>query len=146
MCNTHLMLGQTPVVCTHAYTHSHTFNTVTQAQYSVLLCKHPRETRTLTEAMKGQQKRRVAGPTTGCCSNLATCIVEKQRVRQPDVRHTQKNKQKKNKYKHTHTHKYACWFVCLYVERDRNRVRPPAVTYTQKSKQTNMHTCVSVYV
>jgi hypothetical protein len=35
MCNKHLMLGQTPVVYTHTYTHSRTFNTFTQAQYSV---------------------------------------------------------------------------------------------------------------
>jgi hypothetical protein len=34
MCNKHLMLGQ-PVIYTHTYTHSHTFNTFTQAQYSV---------------------------------------------------------------------------------------------------------------
>jgi hypothetical protein len=35
MCNKHLMLGQTAVIYTHTYTHSHTFNTFTQAQYSV---------------------------------------------------------------------------------------------------------------
>ena len=35
MCNKHLMLGQTAVRYTHTYTHSHTFNTFTQAQYSV---------------------------------------------------------------------------------------------------------------
>jgi hypothetical protein len=35
MCNKHLMLGQTPVIYTHTYTHSHTLNTFTQAQYSV---------------------------------------------------------------------------------------------------------------
>jgi hypothetical protein len=35
MCNTHLMLGQTAVIYTHTYTHSHTFNNFTQAQYSV---------------------------------------------------------------------------------------------------------------
>ncbi len=35
MCNKHLMLGQTPVMYTHTYTHSHTFNTFTQAQHSV---------------------------------------------------------------------------------------------------------------
>ena len=35
MCNKHLMLGQTPVIYTHTDTHSHTFNTFTQAQYSV---------------------------------------------------------------------------------------------------------------
>jgi hypothetical protein len=45
-----------------------------------------------------------------------------------------------------HTHKYACSNVCVYVERDRIRVKQRAVRYTQKSKQTEMHTCVSVYV
>ena len=159
MCNKHLMLGQTPVIYTHTYTHSHTLNTFTQAQCSVnshkkhthslkqwkpgknvgwqgrqlvvvqrkppvsrrnrelgrqlsctlrkrkeisthactctcasmcprsghchihsyvhtlthiqrihsstVLCKQPRETRTLTEAMKARQKCRLAGPTTG---------------------------------------------------------------------------------
>ncbi len=35
MCNKHFMLGQTAVIYTHTYTHSHTFNTVTQAQHSV---------------------------------------------------------------------------------------------------------------
>ncbi len=45
-----------------------------------------------------------------------------------------------------HRHKYACWYVWLYEERERIRVRPPTVRYTQKNKQTNMDTCVSVYV
>jgi hypothetical protein len=35
MCNKHLTLGQTAVIYTHTYTHSHTFNTFTQAQYPV---------------------------------------------------------------------------------------------------------------
>jgi hypothetical protein len=35
--------------------------------------------------MKDRQKRRVPGPTTGCCSRKDTCIEEKQRVRQPAV-------------------------------------------------------------
>jgi hypothetical protein len=34
----------------------------------------------------------------------------------------------------------------LYEERERIRVRPQAVRYAQKSQQTNMHTCVSLYV
>ena len=101
---------------------------------------------TLTEAMKDWQKCLVAGPTTGCQTNKDSCIEEKNRVRQPSVRYTQKNKQKKNKYINTHTHKYACWYVWLYEERQRSRVRQPAVRCTQKFKQTNMHTRVSVYV
>ena len=58
--------------------------------------QQPQETRTLTKVMKAPWKRRVEGPTTGCCSNKAACIEEKQRVRQPAARYTQKNKQKKN--------------------------------------------------
>jgi hypothetical protein len=96
--------------------------------------------------MNARQKCPVAGPTTGCCSNKAPCVEEKQRVRQPAVMHTQTKQTKKSKYIQTHTHKYACWYVRLYDQRGRIRVRQPAVTYTQKSKQTNMHTCVSVYL
>ncbi len=40
MCNKHLMLGQTGVIYTHTYTHSHKANTVTQAQYSVRATKN----------------------------------------------------------------------------------------------------------
>ena len=57
-----------------------------------------------------------------------------------------KTNKQKNKYIHTQTRKYACWYVCLYEERERIRVRQPAVRYTQQNTQTNMHTCVSVYV
>jgi hypothetical protein len=67
----------------------------------------PRETRILTQEMKARQKRRVAGSTTDCCSNQSSCIEEKQRLRQPAVRYTQK----KNIYLHTNTHKYACLYV-----------------------------------
>ena len=82
-------------------------NTCTQAQY---LSTQPRETRKLTQAMKARQKRRVAGPTTGCRTTKADCIQEKQRVRQPAVRYAQKEKKSK-KFRHTQTHKYACWYV-----------------------------------
>jgi hypothetical protein len=83
--------------------------THTQAQY---LSTQPRETRTLTQAVKARQKRRVAGPTTGCRPNESVCIEEKQRVRQPAVRYTQKNKQKINKHIHEHTQGYI-W--CMLV-------------------------------
>jgi hypothetical protein len=115
-------------------------STVTQ-----YLCTQPRKTRTLTKAMNARQKWLVAGPTTGCWTNQATCIEEKQWVRQPAVRYTHKNKPKQNKYINTHEHKYACWYVWLYEERQRIRVQQQAVRYTQKSKQTIMHACVSVY-
>ena len=86
--------------------------------------------------MKARQKHRLTGPTTGCCPKKASCIEEKQRVRQPAVRYTQKKKQKKNKYIHTQTHK----------SESESELRQPAVKYTQKIKQTNTHACVSVYV
>ena len=68
-----------PLIRTHTHT---TFNTVTQAHYSV----NSHEKHTLTEARKARQKRRVAGPKTGCWTNKDACIEEKQRVRQPAVR------------------------------------------------------------
>jgi hypothetical protein len=118
-------------------------STFTQAQY---LSTQPRETRTLTQAMKARQKRRMAGPTTGCSPIEVSCIEEKQRVRRPAVKNSGKKRKKKNKYVQTPTHKYACWYVLLSEQRERIRVRQPAVRYNHKSKQTNMHTCVSVYV
>jgi hypothetical protein len=54
-------------------------NTFTQAHY---LSTQPRETRTLTEAIKARQKCPVAGPTTGCCANEDTCMEQNPRVRQ----------------------------------------------------------------
>jgi hypothetical protein len=81
--------------------------------------------------MKTRQKRPVAGPTTGCCANQASCIEEKQRVRQPAVRSPHEKKPKKEQiYTYTHT---------------QVRMLVSAVRYTQKNKQTNIHTCVSVY-
>jgi hypothetical protein len=44
---------------------------MSEAQY---LSTQPRETRTLTKAMKARPKCPVAGPTTGCWTNQATCI------------------------------------------------------------------------
>jgi hypothetical protein len=90
--------------------------------------------------MKARQKRRLAGPTTGCCTNKASCIEEKQRVRPPAVRYTQKNntftqakylstqqplgnqlsgilrKAKKNKYIHTNTNMHVGMYDCMRSE------------------------------
>jgi hypothetical protein len=41
--------------------------------------------------MKARQKRRAAGPTTGCRTNEDACIEEKQKVSPPAVRYAQKN-------------------------------------------------------
>jgi hypothetical protein len=100
--------------------------------------------------MKARQKRRVAGPTTGCSPGQAPCIEEKQRVSPTAVRHTQKNKQKMNKYIHELTRVTVVYirYVCLYTGRERIRVRQPAVRYTHKSKTTNMDTrvCLCMYM
>jgi hypothetical protein len=110
MCNKHLMLGQTPVIYTHTYTLTH----IQHFHSSTALCKKPRETHTLTEAMKVQRKRRVAGPTTGCCTTKDTCIeVNGELCRQLSGALRKTNKQKRNKYIHTHTQ--VCMFVCMIV-------------------------------
>ncbi len=102
-------------------------NTFTKAQY---LSTQPRETRTLTEAMKARQTHRVPGPTTGCSPNKTACIEDNELTA---VRYQEK---KKYKYMHTRTHK----------SESESELRQPAVKYTQKIKQTNTRTCVSVYV
>ena len=71
-------------------------------KHSISVLSHEK-TRTLTEAMKARQKRRVPGPTTGCWTNQDACIEDKQRVRPPAVRYTQKSKQTNNKHIHIHT-------------------------------------------
>jgi hypothetical protein len=65
--------------------------------------------------MKAWKKHRVAGPTTGCCTNKVACIKEKQRVRELAARDTQKNKQKKNKYIHACTDTQGRMLVCMIV-------------------------------
>jgi hypothetical protein len=52
-------------------------------------------TRTLTEARKAQQKRPMAGLTTGCCTKKEICIEEEQRLKQSAVRCTKKTKKEK---------------------------------------------------
>ncbi len=124
MCNKHLMLNPAPVMYNHTYTHTHIHSTLSLS--STVLCKHPRETQTLTEA-KARQKCRPAGPTMCCFSNQAPCIEEKQRVGQTAVRYTQKatyiyiytyihtyiniTHTHTHTHIHTHTHNYACLYV-----------------------------------
>jgi hypothetical protein len=74
------------------------FHSSTVSQYSATTTQ-PQETRTHTEAMKARQKCQVAGPTTGCCPNQASCIEEKQieaTSHKPySEKQTKKTKQKK---------------------------------------------------
>ncbi len=81
---------------------------------SKVLCKQPRETCKLTQAMKARQKSRLTGPTTGCWTNKASCIEEKQTVRQTALVYTQHSKQTRNKYMYIHIHT-VCLFVCMLV-------------------------------
>jgi hypothetical protein len=111
-------------------------------EHSISVLSHKKQTRTLTAARKARQKRRLAGQTTGCWSNKATCIDEKQRVRQPAAKYIQKNKQKKNKYIHTQTQKYACWYVCLYEERE--RISVTLVTTAAQGCPSDLCTCTRV--
>jgi hypothetical protein len=83
-----------------------------QAQY---LSTQPQETPTLTQAMKARQKRRVAGPTTGSGSTKATCIDEKQRVRQPAPRWSESESELDNQLSGIlrKGNKQTCILVCL---------------------------------
>ncbi len=93
----------------HGYVH-----TLTHIQHfpsSPALCEQPRGTHTLTEAMKDRQKRRVAGPTTGSCTNKATCIEENQRVKK---RNCQVYSGKTTRYIYTSIHPHKSMHVCMY--------------------------------
>jgi hypothetical protein len=128
---------------------------------NTVLLKKPRETRTLTEA-KAQQKFGVAGPTTGCCTNSAACIEEKQRVRQPAVVYTQKCKQTYI-YTHTqrytqyvrrivwgatdtyiHTHTQVCMLACLIFWGARANQRHTRQHHSSRLCQWSLHVCVCV--
>ena len=132
-CSTNIRcwVNQLSYPLTHAYTYSHY---IQHCHASTRLCKQPRETHTLTEARKARQKRRVAGPTTGCWTNEAPCIEEKQRVRQPAVSYTCKDTQSmcvgvyhcmrseseselgnQLSGKQTNKHPYLCVCVCICV-------------------------------
>jgi hypothetical protein len=85
---------------------------------------HSHKKHALTAAIKARQKRRLAGPTTGCSPKEASCIEEKQRVRQQAVRYTQKNKQ-------TNIHTCVSVYVCVYAERERISVTFAVTTAAQ---------------
>jgi hypothetical protein len=98
----------------HIHSYVHTRTHIQQFHSSTVLWKQPRETHALTEAMKARQKCRLTGPTTGCWTNQAACIEEKQSDRQTAVRYTQQSKQ--TTYLHAHTHAHTvCMIVCMFV-------------------------------
>jgi hypothetical protein len=97
----------------HIPSYIHTLTHIEHLQSSTALCTQPRETHTLTQALKVRLKCRMARPTTGSRTNKATCIDESQRVRQPVVSHNQKKSKGKKTYLFTYTH--VCTFVCMIV-------------------------------
>ena len=93
-------------------THTHTHSTLS-LKHSTLHTA-TRNICTLTQAMKAQKKRRLAGPTTGCCTTKDTCIeVNGELGRQLSGALRKAHKQKTNTYIHTHTQ--VCMFVCMIV-------------------------------
>ncbi len=97
----------------HVPSYVHTLSRIQHFHSSTALCKQPQETHTLTEAMKARQKRRVAGPTTGCCTNKDTCIEEKQRVRQKNCQVY--SERQTNLFIYPRIHAQVCMFVCMIV-------------------------------
>jgi hypothetical protein len=118
-------------------------NTFTQAQY---LSTQPQETRTLTEAMKSLKKRRVPGRTTGCSSNQEPCIEEKQRVRQPAVRSTQRSKKRTNIYVHTHTSMHVGMYDCMRSESESELASQLSGILRKTNKQTSIRVCLCMHV
>ena len=87
-------------------------NNYTQAHY---LSTQSLETRTLTEAVKARQKRRVAGPTTGCSPTKSPCIEEKQNVGVYDCMRSESDSELGNKLSGIlrKSNKQTCTLVCL---------------------------------
>ncbi len=90
----------------HIHSFVYTLTHIQNFHSSTVVRKHPRETRTLTEAMKARQKCWLAGPTTGFWANKAPCIEENSELGR--ILSCMLIKAK-NKYTHTHihTHKFA---------------------------------------
>jgi hypothetical protein len=93
--------------------------------------------------MTARQKCPLAGLTTGCCSNETSCIEEKQRVR-PAVRYRKTNKEKQT-HNYRHTSMQAGMYDCMRNESE-SELGNQRAGLLRQNKQTNMHTCVSVYV
>jgi hypothetical protein len=92
----------------HIHSYVHTLTHIQHFHSSAVLCQQPRETRTRTQAMKARQKCRLTGPTTGWRSNQVPCIEEKQRVRETNVRYTQKTKHTLTHFQHFHSSTVLC--------------------------------------
>ncbi len=136
-CGQHL-IGHTAVMYTRFYTHTHTFNTFNQVQYSA----YSHVTLTLTSVMKVRQKCLMAGTTTGCLANLATYIEEKQRIRSCRV-YSKKKTNKKQIYMHIHMCLHVCMYVCTKVKANQRHTR---VTTISKGCPTDIFMSVCVCV
>jgi hypothetical protein len=117
------------------------FHSSTVSQYSATRKTH-------TQAMKARQKRRVAGPTTDCCSNKASCIEEKQRQRKPTVRCNQTNKRKKEQtYTYTtHTSMHVGMYDCMRSESESELGNQLSGILTEGKKETCILVCLCMYV
>jgi hypothetical protein len=98
--------------------------------------------------MKARQNRRVSGPTTGCWTNQATCIEEKQRVREPAIRYAQEKQTKKrtNMYTHAHTSMNVVRYDCKRSESESELGNQPVMKIRKENKQTCILVCLSMYV
>ncbi len=97
--------------------------------------------------MKARQKLRLAGPTTGCCPKQAPCSDEKQRVRQPAVRDTQKNKQKKEQIcTYTHTNMNVGMYARMRSESESELGHQLSAILRKSNNQTYILVCLCMYV
>jgi hypothetical protein len=114
------------------------FHSCTVSQYSATRKTH-------TQAMKARQKRRVAGPTTDCCSNKASCIEEKQRQRKPTVRCNQTNNRKKEQtYTYTtHASMHVGMYDCMRSESE-SELGNQLSGILRKEKKKHAYLCVCV--
>jgi hypothetical protein len=85
--------------------------------------------------MKALQTRRLTGPTTGCCTNKASCIEEKQRVKATSCKVYSEKQTKKRTNINIHRHKIGM-LVCLILW-SRERITQAQYLY---SATRNTHT------
>jgi hypothetical protein len=96
--------------------------------------------------MKAQQKCRVTGPTTGCRTTKAPCIEEKQRVRQPAVRYTQKKKYIYKYIHNTHTSMHVGMYDCMRIESESELDNQLSGILRNANKQTCILVCLCMYM
>jgi hypothetical protein len=123
-----------------SYVHTHTHSTLSLKH---ALRKQPRETHTLTAAMKARQKRRMAGPTTGCWTIQSACIEEKQRVRQKNCQVYSERQTNLLIYPRINTQ--VCMFVCMIVWGARANQRHTRHHRSSIVREWSLHVRASVF-